>query len=46
MLFVSFASLPMIKNKAGPTPCLEIGKRCRGETAYAGMEEWRETIED
>lgn len=46
MLSVSFASLPMINNKADPMPCLGIGNRCRGEMAYAGMEGWRETIEN
>lgn len=38
---LSFALLPTIKNRTDSIPCLGIGKRYGGETAYVGMEEWR-----
>ena len=34
----------MIRNRVDPILHLEIGKRCRGATACAGLEEWKETM--
>lgn len=41
VMCMSFAPLPTIKKKADYTPCPGIGKRCRGKTAYARMQERR-----
>ena len=41
---MSFATLPMIRNRVDPILRLGIGKKCRGATACAGLEEWKETM--